>query len=259
MKIDKVLFTCNENKEYIGFWNSISRYFKNTIGIEPVLYFLGNADNIEISSEYGEIRQVDPIEGVPTRIQALWGKFYFTKDEPDTTWLIGDLDLYHFDKTYFDIEGDYDYCHLNEDGYHTGKNWRNSDLVDLPGYYHIAKGSTFKDIFNLDESFKDQVVFIRDCKKYGVGFNGRGSIHTGVDGQYQCCEENLSTEILRDKVKDLNFYGRTLPNGSRIDRGQIMLPLNELKDGIRKGDLVDMHCPRPYELYSKRIEELLER
>lgn len=258
MKIDKVLFTCNENQEYIGFWNSISKHFKDKIGIEPVLYFLGDPTNYNVSDKYGEVRQVDVIKNVPTRIQALWGKFYFTKDEPCTTWLVGDLDLYHFDPEFFNIKGEYDYAHLNEDGYYSNGNWRTNDNVDLPGYYHVAKGQVFKDIFELDNSFKDQVSHIHESKKYGVGFNGRGWSHSGVDGEYQCCEENLSTEFLRKKIKDYAFYGKTLPVNSRLDREMICQDFHDLKAGIESKKYVDMHCPRPYENYSDTIEALLK-
>lgn len=256
MKINKVIFTCNENEEYVGFWNSISKHFSERMEIEPVLYFLGDPDKFNISKKYGEVRAKMPVKDVPTRIQALWGKFYFTKEEPETTWLIGDLDLYHFDKSYFNIQGDYDYCHLHEFGYWAG-DWRTNTKTDLPGYYHVAKGSTFINIFNLNETFDEQVIYIRDSKKYGIGFNGKGWSHPGVDGEYQCCEENLSTDVLREKIQSLKFFGKTMPFASRIDREDIMLPLDSLERDIKSNRFYDMHCPRPYENYQDRIEYLL--
>jgi hypothetical protein len=258
MKIDKVLFTCNENVEYTGFWNSISKFYSTKIGITPVLYFIGNPDNYGLSNEFGEIRKINPVRDVSTRIQALWAKFYFTKDEPNTTWLIGDLDLYHFDKSYFDLPENYDYYHLNERAYNFNVSWVESKDVDLPGYYHVAKGSTFTEIYNLNDSFEDQVNYIKNSKKYGIGFNNKGWTHHAEDGHYQCCEENLSTEIMRTKLKQLRFYGKTLRDNSRLDRELILAPLDNIKTSIKNKLVVDMHCPRPYEKYQERIETILD-
>ena len=100
---------------------------------------------------------MDKIEGIPTIIQALIGKFYFTKTEPDTTWLIGDLDLYplqqfHFKEYIKDIDED-KYVHLNPYAYGTG--WRNS-INGLAGYFHVAKGRIFEKELNfVGKSFQE--------------------------------------------------------------------------------------------------------
>jgi len=37
MKIEKVIFTIDDNPHYKGFWKSISRHFKKNMGIESKL------------------------------------------------------------------------------------------------------------------------------------------------------------------------------------------------------------------------------
>jgi len=251
MKIEKILFTCNENKEYAGFWNSISAYY-NSKDITPVLFFIGDPSKYDLDTSNGEVRPIKPIKGVPTRIQALWGKFHFTSTEPETTWIIGDLDLYQLDIKHFDIPQQCDYAHLNEHGYYS-KSWREGGS-DLPGYYHVAKGKTFTEIFGLNVSFDIQTKYIRD-HKYGIGL-GVDASQLGPDGEYQCCEENLSTEILR-KQTNLQFFGKTLPQTSRLHRKQITISMEKIKSRLIDGTLQDMHCPRPYEKYSERIEAIL--
>lgn len=259
MNIDKIIFTCDEKKEYVGFWNSISKYYKNKIGILPVLYFIGNLNNFDLNQNYGEVRQIKPVSNVPTRIQALWGKFYFTKDEPETTWIIGDLDLYHFHADYFQIEGYYEYAHLNEG--HYGSVWRSNPNVDLPGYYHVAKGQTFIDIFDLKRDFEEYVTYIKNCKKYGISFRFMSKEQveqwSGDEVGYHCCEEHLSTEILRQKINNYSFFGKTLSHSSRIDKDQINGNLDYLKALINNKQKLDMHCPRPYEKYADKIESLI--
>ena len=58
MKIDKILFISDENINYLSFWNSISKYYKNRFGIDCKLFFLGeeNDKNTKyLSREYGEV------------------------------------------------------------------------------------------------------------------------------------------------------------------------------------------------------------
>ena len=58
MKIDKVIFTIDDNPHYKGFWSSISKHFKQRLGFETVLYVI--ADDEEIVNLYdnsnGEVR-----------------------------------------------------------------------------------------------------------------------------------------------------------------------------------------------------------
>lgn len=252
MKIDKILFTCNENAEYIDFWNSISKHY-NRHGFNCKLFFLGDKSKYQISDQYGEVEQIQPVSNVPTRIQALWGKFYFTSTEPNTNWLIGDIDLYQINFKFFDtfnyIPSNCGYAHIHEHGYGP---WR-AGVHDLPGYYHLAKGSTFTELFNLHETFEQQVLMIKDSRKYGIGFNGKGWTMEGVDWEYQCCEENLSSEIIRKHEKELNFFGRTM-GGYRLDRQNIHGNINKITSDIKSGAVFDMHCPRPYNTHKDRIE-----
>lgn len=141
MKIDKVLFTIDDNPHYKGFWSSISNHYKNRMGINPVLFIIGDKVDIKsYDSSNGEIIVIPKIKDIPTIIQALIGKFYFTNTEPETTWLIGDLDLYplqqkHFKNTISEIDENL-YVHLNPHAY--GKDWRNK-INGMAGYFHVVK------------------------------------------------------------------------------------------------------------------------
>jgi len=38
MIIDKVIFTCDDNPAYSGFWKSISKHYKEKIGLDSHLF-----------------------------------------------------------------------------------------------------------------------------------------------------------------------------------------------------------------------------
>ena len=42
MKIDKVILSTNENPLYYPFWNVASKQWKQEIGIEPILFYIGD-------------------------------------------------------------------------------------------------------------------------------------------------------------------------------------------------------------------------
>ena len=105
MKIDKVIMSCNDNPFYSEYWPVVSKVWKEKIGIEPVLVYFG--DSSEMSQEYGTVVGMDKLETVPIYTQAQWGRFWYTQFEPETMWLISDIDMLPMNRDYFStaVEG----------------------------------------------------------------------------------------------------------------------------------------------------------
>jgi hypothetical protein len=260
MVIDKVIFTIDDNPHYMGFWKSISKHYVSKLKIKPKLFVIGdsNTDITLYQNDWSEVEFVQKLENVPTIIQALIGKFYFTIGEPDSVWLIGDLDLYplqsyHFIERIRDIGSD-KYLHLNPHAY--GINWRDS-INGLAGYYHVAKGKTFSEELKFEnKSFLDVCNEILFSNKYGIKFHNNNasneSKQASKDWGWFCCEEMYTGFILRQSDKLLEMP----PNGgihSRIDRSDMKYDLDLLKNGY----YIDFHSPRPYEAHSDTIEYII--
>lgn len=258
MKIDKVIFTIDDNPHYFGFWSSISKHYKLRMNMIPKLFILGN--DIDISkydTTYGEIEVVQPLEDIPTIIQSLMAKFYFTKTEPNTTWMIGDLDLYplqqhHFKETIENIDDD-KYIHLNPYAYTI--DWRNR-FEGLAGYFHVAKGSVFIDELKLHRSFEEIINEIYRSNKYGIKFYNLGarpeSKQASKDWGWFCCEEMYTGELLRNSDKLIEIPPKN--RYTRLDRSFMVYNLNDIK----LGRYIDFHAPRPYEEHSNIIESIIE-
>lgn len=264
MVIEKVIFTIDDNPHYMGFWASISKHYKTRMNITPVLYVIGDKNNINIKKytvEYGEVRFHEKIEEIPTIIQALIGKFYFTIYEPNTTWLIGDLDLYplqqfHFKQNIKNIDDNF-YIHLNPYAY--GVNWRNN-INGLAGYFHVAKGTTFSEELKFKEkTFKDVCSEIFNSNKFGIKFyNNLGvsneSISASKDYGWFCCEEMYTGFLLKNSEKLIELP--PLNNSyNRLDRSNLVY--NETS--LLNGEYIDFHSPRPYEDYSNFIENIVSK
>lgn len=261
MKIEKVIFTIDDNPHYKGFWSSISNHFKNRMGMTPVLFIIGdNVDTSTYDSSNGEIVTVPKIQGIPTIIQALIGKFYFTKTEPETTWLIGDLDLYplqqyHFKDEILNIDSE-KYAHLNPYAY--GKDWRNN-ISGLAGYFHVAKGRIFEsELKFIGKTFEDVCNEIYTSNKWGIQFNGissnRANQQASPNYGWFCCEEMYTGHLLKDcKIlveippKDLSY--------PRIDRSSMIFDNKKLESG----NYIDFHSPRPYEEHEQIIESIISK
>lgn len=263
MKIDKVIFTIDDNPHYKGFWSSISKHFNERMNISPVLFIIANESEVDLNSydnSNGKVVLIPKLTSVPTIIQALIGKFYFTKLEPETTWIIGDLDLYplqqkHFKERIEDLDSN-SYVHLNPHAY--GKDWRN-DIKGLAGYFHVAKGNVFEKELNfINKSFEDVCLEIYNSNKYGIKFHSIvANVHNKqASGDYGwfCCEEMYTGDLL----KNCQIMKEIPPHNNlyhRIDRSNMVYNLSDVENGF----YIDFHAPRPYEDYSNIIEDIVHR
>jgi hypothetical protein len=257
MVIDKVIFTIDDNPHYKGFWKSISKHYVTRMGIYPKLFIISDRDvKSEYCTEYGEVECVEKLIGIPGIIQALIGKFYFTKTELNTTWIIGDLDLYplqlaHFKERILNVRND-SYVHLNPYAY--GRDWR-STVDGLAGYYHIATGEIFqKELKFENKSFLDVCNEIMFSNKFGIKFNRNiASIESkkaSDDWGWFCCEEMYTGYLLKDSSKLLEIPPESY---NRIDRSNMLYNTDLLKNG----HYIDFHAPRPYEEHENVIENIL--
>lgn len=280
MKIDKILFVSDSNINYLSFWNSISRYYKKRFNLNSKLFFIGektSQNEYFLSEEYGEVEVIKPLENVPIIIQSLWGKFWFTQTELETTWLIGDIDLYLLNKKYFqDCMSkipDGKYAHINANGYNCG-NWWLKLNPGLPGYLHCASGKKFKEYLELSDSFEQDCTYIFNSKKYGILYNGSipseeyapQRVKDKKEYGYICCEENLTTERLikyKDEMVSITYPSNSIRiETSYAQKGLVTPDDYELYNSFNpnlKDMYIDLHAPRPYTTFGKDIEKIISQ
>lgn len=280
MKFDKIVFSCSEY--FAPFWNIQARVW-NKMGVEPVcLYFSDTKDGM--SEEHGEVilKEADPQFGEDSDIlQITMSKFWHPTTEPDTTWLIGDIDMLPMTRDYF-IHGDKIqhglYANLNFSGIFQsvapGDVQSSPNLFaqngsktmggfDLPGHYHLATGRTFKDVIFPDKQLEDSLREIVDGDRYG--HVGTEEIHK----RYWCAEENYTSEKIHEACvqrQDTKLGGQIYDNRmQRVDRSfwqqdqkRYAHAAYSLDDDI-EDKFVDIHCHRPYHEQEEHMLYLLDK
>ena len=129
MKIDRVIFTLNNNPKYVPFWNVNSYVWKHKFKIQPTLIFNGTKEelhNCSFSFEYGDFLLVDRIE--------------------DEKLVVGFADAY---KKYTPSTLGY---------FNTVTN------VLYPSSHLVGKGKLFKEIFEIDDSWETEIRKVYNSK-----------------------------------------------------------------------------------------------
>jgi hypothetical protein len=205
-------------------------------------------------------------------------KFWHPTTEPDTVWMIGDIDMLPLQTAYF-MEGyekpkHGDYLHLNFSGIFQSLGLHPSVFsqvgssimggADLAGHYHVATGKTFKDTL-FDNT--DLVGVLNDIV-FGDKYTNAQEAGDGIHKKFWCAEEKYTSKKLWDAMNSdsIRFIGKQYHNIlNRIDRGfwssqakQYGHPYVDINHtALSSNKFVDVHCHRPYHEQEKHLTELL--
>jgi len=242
MKIDRVILSTNDKKEYYDFWPLVSKRWSSW-GIKPELFVISEKD-LDIDSSHGNVTYVNPARGFRTAQQSQIVRFFGAAKYEDEVCLISDLDMMPLDKDYFvksiDNCEDDNIVFYSSDAYTPG----NPAYPAYPMCYMAAKGSTFKQI--IGSSFEDFSSSLRDWMAHGYGwFSDEKVFFEKLSAWSSTNEDNIV--LLR---RGFNF-GNDPHLIRRIDRGNGCL-YNETF--LKKKYYVDFHMPRPYETYKSVID-----
>jgi len=281
MKIDKVIFASSEDEYYSSFWNMQSKLWKVGLGIEPICLLYGKKENTDMTEEHGKIIEMEYLPDLPKILQLTWSKFNYPTLEPDTTWIMGDIDMLPLSKRFFtefiaDIP-DSAFAHLNASGnvydgdcakfFKYGSqidsklNGRRPGGVDLPGHYWTGKGKRFE-IFTEGKPFEKQVDQIVKADLYGLGPTKSPSYNSANPASYYwCAEEMRSSELMYDAIKNgqVTYVPRYYTSNQRIDRSTWAYDdYGYHAERLAQKLYVDIHCVRPYKRQKDACERIIE-
>ena len=278
MKIDKVVFA--SSVEYSPFWNIQSAIYRNVLGIEPVCLLYGKKSETNMSEQWGRVIECEVNPNLPYILQLTWSKFHHPICEPDTVWLMGDIDMiplqrHHFTTGLADAPDDA-LLHLNAsgqsvarlgitDGFRTCGCLRHGGC-DLPAHYFVGKGSQFQ-VFTQGRNFEEQIRYMTESDQYGLGpvTNQRHLPKTGNYAYYWCAEENYSSELLEKAIKAgavkfMPFFYNNVNDTQRIDRSGWRDDYQDYTYTPAKvavGQIVDIHCARPFAKQEAALTRIL--
>ena len=242
MRATKVLLGVDDNPTYAAFWPIVSRFWRERIGIEPVLLRVTSQLAEPRLDAYGQIITLPVVAGISTALQAQVVRMYGTGLFPDETCLISDLDMLPLSRGYF---------HDNLQPYGPGQLVVFSgDAYDRDPYreqrcqmcYVAGLGRELQTVFRAQQTFAD---FVRGLAGLQLGWQ-TDEYHLG-----RCLKAPGSIEVVRlsrgfnelglidrDRPQVFNPVARRVPR--RIDRGRWVY----LLDLIACDYYVDAHLPR---------------
>ena len=260
MKIDRVVVCLNNNPTYTGFWNVVSKVWRVGFDIQPTLAFLGTQEEVDalgLKDTYGDIVLVPPCEDVivdPTLEWSVsWALFWVMSKYSDDVCMSCGIDQ-------IPICNDLFYRKLDtvpDDNLFIGLGNAYGHNRWYPTSHQVAKGKTFKEIYNIEDDWFDEVrkvyskagVLTNTKNLWGLEEAYAGTIITGLFEPFK----------YEDRVV-INDYSAWLEwNGRRLTRnlGGSPVPL-WTKEGVNNQQYTELHSPRPYEQYQTFIDELVE-
>ena len=291
MIVDKVIFSVTE--QFSVCWNLNSQIYRTKLDIEPICLLFGKKTSA-LSEQYGRIIEIDTEPRYPLLPQLMWSKFYFVTGEVNTTWMIGDIDLMPLQTSWFTENlksiSDTEYVHLDADAItqqslspytwcgrgelHAGNMpAQASHQTNLPGYYHAAKGCTFKAIRAQPTTLLQEIDHIVNSGQYNNARSWRDS--DPIDqANLWCAEEKRSTEMIREAIvnKRIHFTGFSVlhgihrSTGKRVDRSTLKDEATNRQvsndyaydtERLKIGDYIDIHCARPFQTFMPQTTNVL--
>ena len=289
MKIDHIVFSSSE--VFSPYWNLQSQIWKTKFGIEPLCLLFGDKKRCGMSEKYGKVYEMQSVSYLPPVLQITCSKFLACDLLPfldrDKTYMIGDMDLFPLQTNWFtkNIEtvSENSYLHLsfskleesNLKKFGSKADFPAPGAVDMCGYYHVAKGALYNELFNRG-TFLDTVAYIVQKNCYGLrvkipneNIHNMGDIHDA----YWCAEETYTTQMVRNallqsKINLQTFGYLDSQKRSYIDRDSSRY-CNDARgwnnndyiydeDILRNGEYIDIHCRRPYAVQEQQLMQILK-
>lgn len=239
------IMSSDSNPLYLDFWPIVSRIWKQKLNIQPVLVYVDDKD-VEIDHTYGTVVKLQPVEGIPIYLQNQWVRLFWTQMYKDEVCISSDIDMLPMSNWYFkdqlkDVEDD-KYVHINPclETYHNL----------YPICYHVAKGSTFKEVLNLDDDFETSINKLFEAK---LGYDpGNGRSEWFADERFSTARINEYKEKNNQKLVPLRRPNGQ--NGYRIDR----IAWGYEPKLVKEDYYFDCHSVRPYKEHKDEIDKLVK-
>lgn len=169
MKVDRVIFCVDENPKYYSFWNDYGYIWHKHFKLIPTLFFVGskNVFDNNINHSVGEtfhLEYIPEISDPSPNWLVTWSLFWGAAQFPNDVCFLSGIDQIPLSNYYIKESLNYkddEYLVFFSDAY-DGYNsstlgyWNNENHHLYPSSHHIAKGKTFKDIYDIDDDWKKE-------------------------------------------------------------------------------------------------------
>lgn len=247
MKTIKAIVSSDDNPFYYEFWNDVSYVWKEIFQIEPVLIYISNRENKSLSREFGEVVRIPEEDDIPKYLQGQLARIYYAKLFQKDICMLSDIDMIPINKKYFDKNKIINNT-KNDSFFHLNPVKR--EFGQYPMCYYIGYGKTFNRLFG-DSTWKE---FLKNVIDYNFTANKLGYVLPNKikNNHFWFSDELYLFTKIKEKKINLNLNDNFIEEKFRISREQILQI--DLKNNY---DFIDCHMPRPFSLYSRQINYLI--
>lgn len=248
--IDKVIFSSDNNPNYLEFWGVNSKICSKKLKITPVLFYICDDDSDFYWDEFGLVKKVKRVSensGLEAQIFRMYGTKFFNDD----ICLVSDIDMLLLNKDYISNEliDKKSITILGSDAYDSNRPecvgvYSGPDRYAI--CYVVATGIVFNEILNTNVSFNE---YYERLLKLDKGFDTDeiyfGTLVNRTNVRVNKIKRGYSSNFhVPDRIEKHNFY----------EDSTFKLNLNGF---INIDNYIDCHCPRPYSEYKDKIDNLV--
>lgn len=253
MKIDKVIFSIDDNPKYDGLWEIVSEVCYKKLNITPILFHITDEDSDFFEDKYGIVKKIKKIESFPTGFQCQIYRMFGTKYFLEEFCLTSDIDMLMLNKQYFfnvlDQTHTDDIIIYSADAYDSNR----PECVGIysgsryPICYVLGKGKTFSKLLETNCDFSE---YCEKVLKMGYPTHDSDELYFGH------CVDNKNHGINIHKLK--RGFSTKFVCEKRNERlnDDCFNVYDKIK--LKNDEYIDFHLARPYKKYKKEIHEVLD-
>lgn len=250
--IEKIIFSSNDNPNYLEFWGVNSLICSKKLKITPVLFYICDEDSDFYWDTFGLVKKVKRISndsGFESQIFRMYGTKYFMND----ICLTNDIDMLLFNKDYItnDLIDRNSITILNSDGYDSSR----PECVGIHSgpdryaiCYIVSTGKIFDQILNTNVDFNEyhKRLLNLNCPKWDADEIYFGALVNRTNIKVNKIKRGLSSWWFTPyRIEKHNFND---------DNSLFKLDLNH---PIDTDSFIDCHCNRPYSKFKNKIDNLV--
>jgi hypothetical protein len=245
--VNKIIFSSNNNPDYLDFWGVNSLICSKKLKITPVLFHICDEDSDFYWDEFGlvkKIKQVSNNSGFESQIFRMYGTKYFMTD----ICIISDIDMLLFSKDYItnNLFNKTSISLLNSDAYDSNRPECVGIYNRYPMCYIVATGKIFNQILNTNVSFLEYHDRLLSLNKgwdtdeiyFGEMLN-QTNIKVNKIKRGYCSIYYIHNRIEKHHFRESNVHKLNLNGHIDIDQ------------------FIDCHCDRPYNKYKTQINNIV--
>jgi hypothetical protein len=252
LSLGRALLACDLNADYLDFWPSTQRAWREIVGVEPLLVLIASQDDVpqDLRTDPNVVT-FDPLPGVHTAFQAQCIRLlYPAVVETNEAVIIADIDLYPLRASYF-----HDPLRLLDERFFVVYRDERLERKEIDMMFNAARPETWGEVFGI--STEDDVRAELARWADGLEYDGRKAWPGWYTDQQTLYRKLLSWPARGERLwlLDDQYCGFRRLNRDKLVDEDGLEPWRIA--GIRRNEYTDYNCLVPYREHAETNDRVL--